>query len=57
MPIDVYQVRRDKFVAEESGGLAAPCCWCVHRHGSDKDEPCRTCDHNCNSVPDEDKPQ
>lgn len=54
MPIDIYQVRRDKFEAEESGGLAAPCCWCVHRHGSDKDEPCRTCDHNCNSVPDED---
>ena len=44
-------VSRDHFEAEETGNLAFPCCCCVHRHGSDKDEPCRTCDHNANAEP------
>lgn len=43
-------VARDKFAPEESH-FAVPCCWCKHRHGSDADEPCRTCDHNFNAIP------
>ncbi len=26
--------------------LAFPCCVCIHRHGTDKDEPCIHCEHN-----------
>lgn len=47
-------VRRDKFEPDESSGFAVPCCWCIHRHNTDREEPCRTCDHNCNAAPDED---
>lgn len=24
---------------------------CIHRHLTDKEEPCRTCDHNVNAAP------
>lgn len=43
-------VARDKFEPDEEGHMAIPCCWCKHRHGSDTQEPCRTCDHNCNAI-------
>lgn len=43
-------VPRDHFEPEEEGHLSIPCCWCIHRHGRDDEEPCRTCDHNCNAV-------
>jgi len=29
--------------------LAFPCCVCVHRYGSDRDEPCCRCEHNLNA--------
>lgn len=46
-------VPRDKFEPEYQGrGFEIPCCWCKHRHGSDDQEPCRTCDHNANAVED-----
>jgi hypothetical protein len=43
-------VNRDKFEPEETNGFAIPCCWCIHRWKSDREEPCKTCDHNCNAV-------
>lgn len=49
-----YAVQRDKFQAEEvTNGFDFPCGACIHRHGTDMDEPCRTCDHNLRSVPGE----
>lgn len=30
--------------------LAFPCCVCEHRHGSDRDEPCNHCEHNCMAI-------
>lgn len=53
MSIESYIVRRDNFEADTDSHLAFPCCVCVHRHGSDREEPCRTCDHNANAVADE----
>jgi len=46
-------VKRDKFEAEDIGHLAIPCCWCTHQHKTDKEEPCRTCDHNALAAPDQ----
>jgi hypothetical protein len=43
-------VARDHFEPEETGHFSVPCCWCVHRHNTDSEEPCRTCDHNGNAV-------
>ena len=52
-----YIVQRDKFQAEEvTNGFDFPCGVCIHRTGTDMDEPCRTCDHNMRSVPDEEVP-
>lgn len=49
-----YVVQRDKFQAEEvTNGFDFPCGVCIHRHCTDMDEPCRTCDHNMRSVPDD----
>lgn len=53
MPLIDYVVSRDKFKEEPLNGLDFPCCACAHRHVTDMDEPCRHCDHNMNSVPDE----
>ena len=40
----------DKFEFEESGHqFAFPCCVCIHRHGTDRDEPCRSCINNANA--------
>jgi len=49
------EVRRDKFEldAEFETRLAFPCCVCVHRNGSDRDEPCAHCDRNLTAIPDE----
>ncbi len=51
MPLNQYCVNRDHFEADEGPGLAFPCCVCKHRHCRDRDEPCRTCDHNANADP------
>lgn len=53
MGLHRYVVRRDKFEFNDPGGgfrLAFPCCVCIHRDGTDQEEPCRTCDHNANAV-------
>ena len=51
MALNDFSVTRDKFEPENaSAGLSFPCCVCAHRHGSDKDEPCRTCDHNASAC-------
>lgn len=53
MGLSAYSVKRDKFEPEGGDlGLSFPCCVCLHRHGTDQVEPCRTCDHNINAVPD-----
>ena len=52
-----YAVQRDKFEADEvTNGFDFPCGVCIHRHGTDMDEPCRTCDYNMRSVPDDEVP-
>lgn len=52
MGLATYSVTRDNFEADGGDqGFSFPCCVCVHRHGSDQAEPCRTCDHNANAVP------
>lgn len=56
MSLENHIVTRDKFEAEDLGsGLAFPCCVCINRHGSDRDEPCNACDHNLNSIKFEDR--
>jgi hypothetical protein len=57
MGLESYAVNGDHFEAEDLGGpagLAFPCCVCVHRHGTDKEEPCRSCGHNACAAADED---
>jgi hypothetical protein len=47
MSLQLYAVKRDHFVAEESGrGFNFPCNACVNRHQGWRDVPCRYCDHN-----------
>lgn len=41
--------RRNKFDPAFETRLAFPCCVCLHRHGSDRDEPCNKCEHNLNA--------
>lgn len=55
MGLEAFVVQRDKFKLDESAEvhLAFPCCVCAHRHGTDRDEPCRTCDHNLGAVQEE----
>lgn len=53
MSLRDYTVRRDKFELNDFGPLSFPCSCCVHAGGEDSDEPCRTCDHNARSVPDD----
>jgi hypothetical protein len=54
MSLKDYAVNRDKFerLGNGSGSLTLdfPCCVCFHRFRKDTEEPCRTCDHNCNAV-------
>ena len=49
---DYVAIPRDKFELQElvTDGFDFPCGLCKHRHGTDRDEPCRTCDHNINSI-------
>lgn len=47
-----YVVFRDHFDPDTDSTMAFPCCSCTHRHGLDTEDPCRTCDHNGNAVPD-----
>lgn len=44
---------RDCFALDHAFEMkfAFPCCVCTHRHGSDRDEPCRRCTHNMNAGP------
>ena len=51
MGLDIYHVPHDFFEVDDGdgGGLAFPCCVCVHRHGSDREAPCRGCCHNANA--------
>lgn len=44
-------VLRDRFEVDPSfeTRLAFPCCVCLHRHGSDRDEPCIRCTNNLNA--------
>ncbi|TJY57398.1 hypothetical protein E4T66_18500 [Sinimarinibacterium sp. CAU 1509] len=53
MSLEQYRVARDHFEVDEASAaqLAFPCNVCRHRHGSDRAEPCRSCDHNANAVP------
>ena len=43
---------RDRFEVDKlfETRLAYPCCVCLHRHGTDRDEPCIYCEHNSNAV-------
>ena len=60
MSLQDYKVNRDKFLIDLTGsvglGLSFPCVCCTHRKMKDSQEPCRTCDHNCNAVKDEPTP-
>lgn len=51
MGLNDYAVPRDKFQLEEKhiNGFAFPCGECRHRHGTDSEEPCTSCDHNLNA--------
>jgi hypothetical protein len=44
---------RDRFTVdpEFETRLAFPCCVCIHRHGTDRDEPCIKCQHNLSAEP------
>lgn len=54
MSLDKYKVARDKFALDDTASVFCfPCCACLHRKRSEHDNPCRTCDHNRNAVPDE----
>lgn len=54
MGLESFVVPRDKFELDEpKGGLSFPCCVCKHRNGTDRDEPCRHCDHNLGAVADD----
>lgn len=54
MSLQEYTVNRDKFKADDGGGeiFGFPCCCCEYKNQPSDAEPCRTCDHNVNSVPD-----
>ena len=52
MPISDYVSPRDKFELDEDFGF--PCHCCVHRSKPEHEEPCRTCGHNINAVPEDD---
>jgi len=49
-------VTSDKFEVDPAfeTRLAFPCCVCLHRHGTDRDEPCIRCENNLNAqIPDD----
>lgn len=55
MGLELYTAQPDHFEAEDEGtGFQFPCCFCIHRHGTDLEEPCRSCGHNANCVSAED---
>lgn len=43
----------DHFEEETTSHFSFPCSLCIHRHGSDKEMPCRECLHNALAVPKE----
>ena len=56
MSLKDYEVSRDKFELDSDStdrDLAFPCNMCAYRVNKDSEEPCRTCDHNANAVPDD----
>lgn len=53
MGIRLHEVSRDKFELDgDAMGFSFPCCCCIYRHGTDREEPCRTCDHNASAEQD-----
>jgi hypothetical protein len=56
MSIEKYIVYRDKFEPADPGNsLDFPCCACVHREKTDREQPCVTCDHNACAKQDEEQ--
>ena len=51
MSIRDYSVERDHFNYDNKHAMDFPCCVCTHNVVSDRDEPCRRCDHNIGAVP------
>lgn len=52
MAVEDYKVKRDHFDPQGGDfGMAFPCCVCKYRFGTDRDMPCRVCDHNSNADP------
>lgn len=51
MPLDEYTVEIDRFKVDKNliKEFNFPCCACIGRHGTDMEEPCRSCDHNLKS--------
>lgn len=54
MALTDYSESNDCFKLDDEvgNGLSFPCCVCEFRHWTDKEEPCRSCDHNANAVRD-----
>ena len=60
MSLKDYSVLRDNFCLHPLGVnnpiFSFPCCVCRNQDREDHEEPCRSCDHNCNSVKDNAQP-
>lgn len=57
MSLRDYVKPRDKFElgdGQHFSGFDFPCCDCKHVRQSADMEPCLTCDHNVNAVPEDD---
>jgi hypothetical protein len=56
MSLKDYSVLRDNFCLHPLGfnnpRFSFPCCACRNQERKDHEEPCRSCDHNVNSVKD-----
>jgi hypothetical protein len=47
--VAIGEIPMDKFILDERWShLVLPCCVCIYRHNTDKDEPCISCGHNSN---------
>jgi hypothetical protein len=54
MSLRDYDVKRDKFEFDEhTSWWCFPCCVCKHCKKRATEEPCRTCDHNVRSEPED----
>jgi len=52
LPSTLDEGEPDHFEFDEKRDLCFPFAICAHRHGLDTAEPCRTCAHNANAIPD-----